>query len=317
MIMRVLSRAVFAAYRSLPHEARYKLKTIVRMNGHGASSLDLLKGLRDAEGKKRLDRAMEVVVEEILAAGIGSLKGASCLEVGAGYTPADTLCFYLLGAERATATDYNNILQIDALRQSVAGADPDRLERAAAPYVDGREFRRRLARLQEACNHGLEGLKGLNIWYQAPIDLSEAPTDAKYDLIYSISVFEHVPVEAIERLLTNLARSLTPTGCMLHNVHLEDHLNMDTDPFGFLRSDGGYSPESDADPRGNRVRFNEWQRILGSVPDTDTEFVRRTVRSDCRPAPEELLPEFAALDPDDCFTALFLAKTVRKQGAAG
>ncbi len=317
MIMGVLSRAVFAAYRLLPHEARYKLKTIVRMNGHGASRLDRLKGLRDAEGKKRLDRAMEAVVEELSAAGIGSLEGASCLEVGAGYAPADTLCFHLLGAERATATDYNRILQVDALRQSVTGADFERLERATEPYVDGREFRRRLVRLREACDRGLEGLEALNIRYQAPVDLSEAPPDAEYDLIYSISVFEHVPVEAIERLLTNLARSLTPTGCMLHNVHLEDHLNMDTDPFGFLRRDGGYSPGSDADARGNRVRFNEWQRIFRGVPGTETEFVRRTVRSDCRPVPEELLPEFAALDPDDCFTTRFLAKTVRKHESAG
>jgi SAM-dependent methyltransferase len=309
MITRVLSRAVFAAYRALPPEARYKLKSVVNANGHGVSKLDRLKGMRDAEGKKRLDRAMQTVVQALSAAGIDTLEGASCLEVGAGFAPADTLCFHLLGAKQATATDYNRILQPDALRHSVASADVEQLEKAAAAYVSGPELRQRLAKLREACEGGLEGLEPLGIAYQAPVDLSVAPPDAEYDLIYSISVFEHVPVDAIGPLLANLARALTPIGCMLHDVHLEDHLDFDEDPFGFLRSGSGYSPKRDADARGNRVRFGQWERIFAGIPDTRTEFVWRHIRPDGRPAMEELLPEFAALDPDDCFTARFLAKT--------
>jgi hypothetical protein len=271
--------------------------------------------MRDANGKKRLDRAMAKVVDSLAKADIATLEGAHCLEVGAGFAPSDTLCLFLLGAASATATDYNAILQVDALQRAIAATDTRALEEAAAKLVARDVLADRLDRLRRACAGGLAGLETLGIRYLAPVDLSVARLDARYDLIYSISVFEHVPTDIIPAMLRNLADALSPSGVMLNEIHLEDHLDMVSDPFGFLRADGGYAPGRDADARGNRLRFGEWERLFGEIPGAETRIVGRTVRADHRPASTELLPQFAMLEPDDCFTARILVKTTAERAA--
>ncbi len=308
-MLNALSRIIFPIYRALPPAVRFKLKAIGRVNGHGTSHLDALRGMRDADGKKRLDRAMAKVVDSLAKGGVDSLEGARCLEVGAGFAPSDTLCFHLLGASAAIATDYNRILQVGALRHAIAAADIAALEDGAAGMVPRMLLRERLERLRRAIANGVDGLESVGIGYRAPIDLSVTPPGGPFDLIYSISVFEHIPPEILPAMLGNLAASLSPNGVMLNEIHLEDHLDMVSDPFGFLRRDGGYRFAADIDARGNRLRVGDWERLFGDLPDVRTDIASRQVRSDCRPAAADLLPEFAALSPDDCFTARILTRT--------
>lgn len=86
-----------------------------------------------------------------------------------------------------------------------------------------------------------------------------------FDLILSLSVLEHVPPAVAPALLTNLLAMLRPGGTMVHNIHLEDHRDIDGAPFAFLAADTDWT-EADYDSRGNRLRASDWVRIVAAIP---------------------------------------------------
>jgi len=308
----LVSRAVFSVYRSLPPGVRYRLKAMAAINGHAAGTLDPLKALRDAEGKKRLDRAMDRVTSLLEAADIQSLENWRCLEIGCGFVPADALCFYLLGAESVLITDYNRILQFNALARAVAAAEGEALAQSAKRMVEPQIFAQRLDRLSRELARGESGLEGLGIRYRAPMDLTEESPGTNFDLVYSVCVLEHIPPAQIPAILSTLAASLSERGRMVHDINLQDHLDQEGDPFAFLRQDNSYDLASETDTRGNRVRDGEWQVLFGDLANWDTTIARRTIRADARPRQEDLLPEFAAMAEEDCFTGRVVAVTRRK-----
>ena len=53
---------------------------------------------------------------------------------------------------------------------------------------------------------------------------------------------------------------------MFHDINLRDHLDEQHNPFEFLCAKSQYDPSTDTDARGNRIRFSEWQTLLGSLP---------------------------------------------------
>lgn len=305
----LISRAVFSLYRGLPPGVRYRLKAIANINGHSAGALDTLKAMRDADGKKRLDRAMVRVVATMEACDISSLESWHCLEVGCGFAPADALCFFLLGAKSVLATDYNRILQFDALAHAVRIADRESLARSASQMVSAETFSKRLNRLHAALCSGEEGLAELGIRYCAPTDLSHESPGVNFDLIYSVCVMEHIPPAHLEPILRTLTASLSRDGRMLHDINLQDHLDEEGDPFAFLRRNGLYDPIQEIDARGNRVRFSQWRRLFDALAGFETKIVKRTIRPDARPDAATLLPEFAILDDDDRFTSRLLTIT--------
>ena len=52
---------------------------------------------------------------------------------------------------------------------------------------------------------------------------------------------------------------------MVHNIHLEDHRDIDGAPFAFLAADTDWT-EADYDSRGNRLRASDWVRIVAAIP---------------------------------------------------
>jgi len=308
----LVSRAVFSVYRSLPPGMRYRLKAMTAINGHAAGALDPLKAMRDACGKKRLDRAMDRVTSLLEAAEIRSLKNWRCLEIGCGYVPADALCFYLLGAESVLITDYNRILQFDALARAVAAAEDEALAQLARRMVEPQIFAQRLDRLRRELSRGEGELQGLGIEYRAPMDLTKESPGADFDLVYSVCVMEHIPPAQVPAILSTLADSLSEDGRMLHDINLQDHLDQQGDPFAFLRRDNSYDLATETDTRGNRIRESEWRAFFDELANWDTTTACRMIRPDARPRPEDLLPEFASMAEDDRFTGRIVAVTRRK-----
>jgi SAM-dependent methyltransferase len=284
-------------YELFPPRTRERIKAMLSVEGHGTSWLDPFRARDYARGKKRMDVVAENLAAKFAAAGIRSLRGASCLEFGAGQMPTETLVFHVLGAERCVATDYNAIARIEVLPEAAHAANRARVLAALNPFADGLDLEGRLDELLGMTTAAASAFLRQRVAYVAPFDMSLAPTTQKFDVIHSTSVLEHLPVAQAEAILRNLAASLIPGGQMIHEVDLRDHRDFEGGPFAFLSKSDNYNPQTDYDIRGNRLRKQDWLNLLDAVPGTRTQLLfTRKLSEDLLPAD---LVEFAAQVPSD------------------
>jgi SAM-dependent methyltransferase len=289
--------ALRTIYELFSPRMRERIKAILSVEGHGTSWLDPFKARDHALGKKRMDVVAENLAEKFMAAGIRSLRGASCLEFGAGYMPTETLIFHMLGAERCVATDYNAIARIEVLPEAARAADRARVLAALDPFADGLDLEGRLDELLGMSAVAASAFVGQRVAYVAPFDMSLAPITQKFDVIHSTSVLEHLPAALASTILQNLAASLVPGGQMIHEVDLRDHRDLEGEPFAFLSKSDDYNPQTDYDARGNRLRKQDWLNMLDAIPDVRT-WLLFTRKLDEKLLPTDLV-EFAAEVPID------------------
>ena len=303
-----VSALIMAAYRALPPSLRYTLKKSIGLNGHATSYLDKVKADRDAAGKKRLDQSLETILGALRKAGVSSLEGQRALDFGAGFVPSDSIACLLLGAREVVALDYNPIARMDALAAAVAAAPRSRLIEMLNSHVGD-------ARLEARCHAVLDAAAsgdwaGAGFTYLAPHDVMAAPLPGVFDLIWSTSVMEHIDEAIAGDMLARLATALSCDGVMLHAIHLEDHRDFKTAPFGFLAADSDYDPAADCDGRGNRIRVHEWQAIFQHIPETTSQVLESQVRPEGAP-PGPLAARFAGNPPELNFCSNVLMETRR------
>ena len=285
-------------YELFPAHAREFLKRSLKAEGHSSSWLDRIKAHDHARGKKRLDLICESIAVNLAAAGITSLRGASCLEFGAGYVPSEALAFHLLGAERCIATDYNAIANLAQIADAARSADRNRVLSALAPFADGADIEQRLDAILRVEADEARAMMVRLIGYAAPFDMSAAALEPGFDFIHSISVFEHLPPLLAERILTNLRVSLRPNGRMIHEIDLRDHLDLEGAPFAFLSRADPYDAGVDFDVRGNRIRKPRWMEIFTSLPDTSSHLIyQRNLPAEA--LPKDLIEDLKNLPPND------------------
>jgi cyclopropane fatty-acyl-phospholipid synthase-like methyltransferase len=194
------------------------------------------------------------------------------------------------------------LLQTSEVPRALDGIDEDGLVRALARWDDAGAIRARLSALKARADWSLAGLRTIGIEYVAPCDLSAAPLpNESLDLISSLSVLEHVPPTIAPGLLTNLFAMLAPTGVMVHNIHLEDHRDIEGAPFAFLAADTDWS-DADHDSRGNRLRASDWVRMVDAIPGAAVSRVEPLFKADAA-LPPEIDPAFRGYDEADLRTS--------------
>jgi hypothetical protein len=254
--------------RSLPPGVRERFKVALGALGHEPGWAHRLRARNLAQTRKRLDVLVEAIVERLELARFRSFAGAACLEFGSGHLLSEALIYHLAGAARTVAIDHYRILQEAEVPRALDGIDGDALVRALARWDDPAAIRARLDALKARTDWTLAGLRGIGIDYVAPYDLAASSLAGEsFDLISSLSVLEHVPPAVAPALLTNLLAMLRPGGTMVHNIHLEDHRDIDGAPFAFLAADTDWT-EADYDSRGNRLRASDWVRMAAAIPGT-------------------------------------------------
>jgi hypothetical protein len=279
-------------YSALSPGVRNRLKRLLGAGGHGRSIFDPMKGRHLARGKKRLDIAAQRLASSLRLAGVLSLKGTKCLELGVGYVLSEPLLFYLLGCKNPYATDYNDIASISATYQAVQNSTSDAVANALSGFELPADFEKRL--------HNLFGLNRAEfpsflkqvITYRAPYDGSREEPICQFDLIHSTSVLEHIPLHIVAPLLTNFAGQLASKGVWINSIDLRDHYDFDRAPFAFLADDTDWS-EHDADVRGNRLRKTHWLNYFSSLPLT-TECVSQ-LEAQPETLPTSLIAECSSL----------------------
>lgn len=182
-----------------------------------------LGGLRDL----RREYAMKLddwqgMVEQLHAHG-HPIVGATLVEIGSGWYPTLPLALHLAGAHHVHTCDLNRLLKPDLMRACVAllGADLPRIARVAGVPLE--DVQARYAALRRDADTP-EAMTGGAVHYHAPCDVAALPlADGSVDIVFSNSVLEHVPPQALPSLHGGARRLLRPGGAAFHSVNCGDH----------------------------------------------------------------------------------------------
>ena len=235
------------------------------------------------------------------------ISGATVVEVGTGWYPVLPICFSFAGARGIKTYDIHR--HINAKWTARALTCLDEHVDAIASFCDGgaEEVRKRHQQLLHASDID-EILRLAQIEYFAPGDARHTglPSNS-VDLVYSNSVFEHVPRQAILEILRESQRILKPGGLALHNIGCNDHYAFFDPSISFV----------------NFLRFSETEWRLWNNPiqyqnrlrapqflDLAAEAGLKVIykRTHVRPGSREALaqftvaPEFQQFSPEDLAT---------------
>lgn len=255
-----------------------------------------------ANTTKRLDLCSAQVAEILHLAGNLKLRDKVCVEIGSGWVLSHALIFYLLGAKKVIATDVEALARPDNLYKALHKSVDFMIRDILAPFEDHDKLRERINHLLSIKSFNFEVLKSLGIEYVAPIDLATKSLDSPIDFVYSHAVFEHVPIDDIVPLLSNIEKDLTEGGIMIHCVHTEDHQGIEDNPFAFLAEPSSTYGKNVQTDRGNRLRSSEWEKLITEVPNMKFSLLYLWCRRD-RPLPKHIDSSVRYNDEDDLRTS--------------
>jgi SAM-dependent methyltransferase len=152
-----------------------------------------------------------------------AIPGATIVEIGTGWYPVLPICFSFAGAQCIKTYDIQRHLNAKLTRRALAEIEPHLSTIAPFCASSPEEVRTKYQQLLQA--PGIDELLRLaRIEYSAPGDARQTglPPNS-VDLVYSNSVFEHVPRQAILEILQESQRILKPGGLALHNIGCNDH----------------------------------------------------------------------------------------------
>lgn len=259
----------------------------------------------------------QIMLTRLHEAGI-SIAGRRLFEIGSGWYPTFPLACYLAGAARVTTVDLNRHMKRDLLM-----ACANRLENtisliAGVAQIDEALVRSRqqtmLAALERSTDLAL-ATDGVVV-YAAPADASQTDLgDDQVDLIFSNSVLEHVPPEAIDGMYREAMRILAPGGSMFHSVNCGDHyayVDRSIDQLHYLRySDAQWARWNNAFLYQNRLRahtFVERAEAAGFTILLNTAHATEQRLGQLSATP--LHAQFATIEPERlCITSVdFIAR---------
>lgn len=204
-------------------------KVLGHLPGGDALHLELQRrfgGLQDFPGELATKvEDWQIMVGHLRTAGV-VIADTRFFEIGTGWYPTFPLALYLAGARRIVTYDLTRHLSSELTRAAVQELEKFLPVIAEASGADPGEVTQRHGQLTQALAHGATvdvATEGA-IRYAAPADATrtELP-DAAVDVVFSNSVLEHVPPDAIAAMYRESLRILAPNGLMFHSVNCGDH----------------------------------------------------------------------------------------------
>jgi hypothetical protein len=244
----------------------------------------------------------QIMVRHLRDAGV-TISSSHFFEIGTGWYPTFPFALYLAGARRITTYDLNRHLQDDLVRAAVKELGGFLKVIAEDSGSDLAEVQARYQLLATAVDAGsdLSEATGGKVLYSAPADATAtALADGEVDVVFSNSVLEHVPPEAIAAMYRESMRILSPGGIMFHSVNCGDHysyVDSKIHQLNYLRySDRAWKLWNNAFLYQNRMRaheFVEGAAALGFAIELDTSTAR-----------DNRLEQLAAMKVDSRFAQL-------------
>ncbi len=194
-----------------------------------------------------------------------TLSSSHFFEIGTGWYPTFPFALYLAGARKITTYDLNRHLQDDLVRTAVKELHAFLEVIAADGHCEPADVEARYRKLVGSIEAGADlsdATSGV-IRYLAPADATAtALADGEVDVVFSNSVLEHVPPDAIKAMYRESMRILSPGGIMFHSVNCGDHysyVDRNIDQLNYLRySDRAWKLWDNAFLYQNRMRAHEF-----------------------------------------------------------
>jgi SAM-dependent methyltransferase len=229
------------------------------------------------------------------------------VEVGTGWYPVLPICFSFAGARGIKTYDINRHINAKWTARALTCLEPhlDSISQFCASGAA--EVRKKHAQLLQASGID-EILRLAQIEYFSPGDARQTGLPANsVDLVYSNSVFEHVPKQAIFEILHESQRILKPGGLALHNIGCNDHyafFDRSISFVNFLRfSEAEWRLWNNPIQYQNRLRAPQFLDLAAQAG-LKVIYKRTHVRPGCREALAEipLASEFRQFSPEDLAT---------------
>jgi SAM-dependent methyltransferase len=151
------------------------------------------------------------------------VQGLRLMEVGTGWFPTLPICFSLAGVDRIATYDLNRHLNQEISFRMLAGLEPMLARIAEAAHASPSDVERRYRELRQAPTLD-RLLQAARIEYHSPADASRTGLASNsVDIVFSNSVFEHVPPGPIQDILIESRRILKPGGLSIHSTNCGDH----------------------------------------------------------------------------------------------
>jgi SAM-dependent methyltransferase len=236
-----------------------------------------------------------------------AIPGSQVVEVGTGWYPVLPMCFRLAGVGSIKTYDVQRHLNFELTGRALADMEPH-LDAIAEFCADSAaDVGARYQEMRRAASID-ELLRLTGIEYCAPGDARHTGLAANsVDLVYSNSVFEHVPKQAILEILRESQRILKPGGLALHNIGCNDHYAF-FDPsisfVNFLRfSEAEWRLWNNSLLYQNRLRAPQFLDMAAQAG-LKVIYKRTNVRAGCREALKKftVAPEFREFPPEDLAT---------------
>jgi SAM-dependent methyltransferase len=152
-----------------------------------------------------------------------SIKGVHMMEIGTGWFPVLPVCFVLAGADSVATFDIVPHLTAGGMRRLLKALGKHIPLISETAQLSPKSLSERLELLSRATSLK-EQLNVGHINYFAPADAGSTGLESNsMDIVYSNSVFEHVPKETIRQLMVESYRVLKSGGVAMHNIGCNDH----------------------------------------------------------------------------------------------
>ena len=188
------------------------------------------------------------------------------VELGTGWFPVTSVALVLCGAERVRTYDIQPLADRPTVIAVMSAFD--RLIRAGAidpPSQVGRErLELALSEPEGREGHELLSLLGVDIHIRDP--RQTGLPEQSVDLVVSTSTLQHIPKDALRKLLRETRRIAAPGGVMSHVINMADHYAQQ-DPtinrFNFLRySNRRWRLYNNSLHYQNRLRVNDYRKLF-------------------------------------------------------
>lgn len=179
--------------------------------------------------------------------------GKVFFEVGTGRMPLVPMAFWLMGAGSTITVDLNPYMKEQLVRESLQYMAKHRepIAKLFGSLLDTARFDSLLALAQRPSCSLAEVLEHCKVKYIAPGDAAKTGlSENQIDYHTSYTVFEHIPREILQAILTEGNRLMRPGGLFVHRIDYSDH---------FSHSDKSISAI-------NFLQFNEklWDQYAGN-----------------------------------------------------